>query len=183
MSSKRPKVPREVAGVTHMTASPGPTVVEAGGRVWRLGFNDQDAKARLEELIRGHVIRDALATKRAVGGPDGEAHYRDAASRVEGGEYLTFAPGWARLMGQPAGSLLFLLSLLQEHHPDATADDVRRLSVAEPEQCEAAVRAVAPDFFAAAALQMGLAPGAAAGLAAEMAAAIGGAAPATGSTS
>jgi len=151
------KVPKNVAGVSHMAAGPGPTVV-SGGKTWRLGFNTQDAKGRLEELVRGHVVRDAIKTKRAVGGADGDETYAHTDRLLKQGHYYTFAQGWAEIIQSPVGAVMFLMSLLQEHHPDATEADAMRLLADEPEQIEAAVSAVSPDFFAAAAVQRGVRP-------------------------
>ena len=183
MSKKRQGVPRHVAGVTHMAAAPGPTV-QCGGRAWRFGFNDQDAKARLEELIRAHVLRDAIANKKALGGADGAEAYQHTDTLLKQGHYLTFAKGWNEVLGSPVGGVLYPLSLLQHHHPDATEADVVRLLVEEPEQTEAAVRAISPSFWAAVATQKG----ASAADAATFAAAIAGGwaatpAPASASTS
>lgn len=153
--------------VTHTTLSPGPTVV-LDGKTWRIGFNTQDAKARLEELMRSHVVREALKNKRAVGGPDGEELFAAKMKQVEGGHYLSFAEGWRDLLRTPVGGTLYLLSLLQEHHPDATESDARRLLVQESEQTTAALTAITPDFLAAAAVQMGVNPGDAPGLVAAV---------------
>lgn len=160
MSRKKPpRAPRHVAGVQQVAATP-PTV-HHDGRVWRLGFNTQDAKGRLEELFRSHVVRDAIKTKRLLGGADGDEHYRLTDTLLKQGYYKTFAKGWVELLNSPEGALLYVLSLLQEHHPDTTADEVAALLAAEPEQVEAAVLAVSPDFFEAVAVQMKATPGAA----------------------
>lgn len=132
-------------GVQQMLAHPGPAV-PCGGRVWRLGFNTQDAKARLEELFRGHL----LAGARRLGDPDEARAVRDD---VLNGVYRTFQPGWLRTLNSPAGGDLFVLSLLQEHHPDATADDVLGLKAEAGDALEDALRVVVPDFFRALAAQ------------------------------
>lgn len=157
MSSKRKpqKQPRRAPAVRHMTLGPGPTI-ECGGKTWRLGFNTQDAKARLEELFRAHVMREAVKKKRALGGKEGQDAYDHDNDAVTDGEYDTFEKGWYRLLAKPAGSVMYLLSLLQEHHPDATAADARSLVVQEPEQTQAAVNAISPDFLCAAAVQNGM---------------------------
>lgn len=185
MSKTQRKKQRPVPPMAHITLSPGPTVV-LDGKVWRLGFNSQDAKSRLEELFRGHVVRDALMTKRAVGGPDGEEQFAAEMARVRGGHYAFFADGWRELLGTRAGNVLYLLSLLQEHHPDATEQDAMRLLVQENEQTVEALAAITPTFLSAAAVQMGMRPGDAPALVAaavaELARMTPGAAPDTAST-
>jgi hypothetical protein len=156
-------------GVTHASASPGPTIHESNGAVWRLGFNDQDAKGRLEELVRSHILRTALKSKRALGGEDGQEIFDSAESKINGGHYLTFRKGWVELLQTPEGGILLFLSLLQEHHPKATVDDAERLLTREQEQADAAFIAVCPDFLTAMAVQKGESPANAPELAAVVA--------------
>ncbi len=145
--------------IQQMTGRVGPTVT-VGSKVYRFGFNDQDAKARLEELIRSHVVREGLRMKRVLGGQDGEDHYTAVVDRLDAGYYGTLSPGWVKTLASETGTLLFVLSLLQEHHPQMTAEDARAVWVAEPEQCQAALRVIAPDFFRAVARQVAAEKGA-----------------------
>lgn len=138
-----------------LVSSPGPTV-DALGKKWRLGFNDQNAKGALEELIRAHAIRGELQTKRALGGAEGERYWLEEVKPLfDSGYYSTFGKGWLNTLRHPDGVLLFLQSLLVKHHPDITADQTKDVFASEPEQVMAAVEVVAPDFFAAVAIQMG----------------------------
>lgn len=144
-----------------MVSHPGPTVL-CGGKTWRLGFNDQDAKGRLEELVRSHVLREALKDRDAIGGEEGEADYQKVKTQLRQGHFLTFEKGWLDLLNSPLGNVLFLLSLLQHNHPDATDADAFRLFREEPDQTQAAIEVVAPHFFREAAIQLGSKPDAAA---------------------
>lgn len=139
--------------VAQMRAGPAPTVKESGGKLWRLGWNNQDAKAALEMLITSELTRSAIKKMKALG-PDGAEYFELFQNRVDSGTYKTFAPGWRHVMAGLDASWLFLLSLLAEHHPDATPDDAKRLLAEEPEQVNAGVGVIAPDFFAAVAVQM-----------------------------
>lgn len=145
---------RRPASVQQLTGGPGPTV-EACGKRWRLGFNDQDAKAALEELVRAHHARRALKDKRSIGGEDGQAVWDEFARLSSSGFYDTFGTGWIATLKSPDGILLFLQSLLFKHHPDIGMEQVREVFASEPEQVVAAVEVVAPDFFAAVAIQKG----------------------------
>lgn len=150
MKRKRPKKPPEYVGsVMEMRAGPAPTVTEAGGRVWRLGWNTQDAKAELESIILSHAIRETVKEVKAVGGTEGEEHYTRFQNRKEAGYYHTFGEGWKYTMASPDGSWMFLLSLLMHAHPHAAPADAQRLIETEPEQVALAVGTIAPDFFAA----------------------------------
>lgn len=115
-----------------------PAEIHAGDRVYKVGHPTQRAKGRLEELVAQQARRDILR----FGGSAA-----DWLDRVEAGDYATLRPGWNRVMQSPAAGSLFLLSLLREHHPDATADDAARLDKAEPEQVRAALARVVPPFF------------------------------------
>jgi hypothetical protein len=148
---------RPAPSVQQITAT-APTVTDEAGTVWRLGFNSNDAKGRLEELIRAGVIRDAVRTKRAVGGPDGDDYFAVVQALVDAGHYFTFAKGWRDKLRSPDGAVLFLQSLLQEHHPEVTRREAEDLFLSEPEQVMAAVGVIAPDFFRAVAEQMGATP-------------------------
>lgn len=170
VSSKRKraeKVPRRVPGVAAMVGTP-PTIHEASGKVWRVGFNTQDAKGRLEEAIRSHIIRNALKAKRLLGGDEGEEVYDAAIEKIDGGHYLTFALGWRKTLRSDSGAILYLYSLLQEHHPDVTEVDAERLLRTESEQTHAAIRAISPDFWVAMAIQKGESPANAPALAAAI---------------
>lgn len=141
--------------VQHTVAYPGPSF-EALGKKWRLSFNDQDAKGQLEELIRAHVVREEIKTKRALGGDEGDRYWREEVKPLlDSGYYAMFSPGWVSIMKSQAGVGMFLQSLLMKHHPEATLDTAIELFLGEPEQVIAAVEVIAPDFFAAVAVQMG----------------------------
>lgn len=146
--------------VMSVRAGPAPSVTEAGGKVWRLGWNTQDAKAGLEALVVSHATREAVKRMRLVGGEEGAAYFELFQNRVDAGQYSTFAPGWTHTMAGPDASWLFLLSLLQAAHPSATPDDAKRLLKAEPEQTVVSVGVIAPDFFAAVVTQIGVEKGA-----------------------
>lgn len=171
MSKKRKPVPP----AQFIAGHPGPAV-ESAGKTWRLGFNTQNAKARLEELIRARVLRDALRLRREAGGDDGEQLWQDTRDSLAAGHYDTFGPGWLRVLRSGIGSTLFVLSLLQKHHPTATEADAAALVANEPDQVNAALAVVAPDFFSAVARQMaaerGAPPEQAERVAAELSAAL-----------
>jgi hypothetical protein len=115
-----------------------PAEIHHGPRVYKVGHPDQRAKARLEQLVAQHARREVLE----LGGT--AAEWLD---RVEQGAYRTRGPGWLHVVQSPAGAVLFLLSLMREHHPDMTADEVTAVASAEPEQVKAALGVVAGPFF------------------------------------
>jgi hypothetical protein len=145
--------------IASLRAGPAPTIkeYEADGRrvinTWRLGWNTTDAKAHLEMVIVSELTRLAIKRMKQLGGQEGAEYFDLFQSRVDTGSYHTFAPGWRHVMAGLDASWLFLLSLLLEHQPDATPEDAKRLLADEPEQVGVAVGGIAPDFFAAVAVQ------------------------------
>lgn len=151
---KKPKkLPDRVPGAQFITGAPGPTI-QTPGKVWRLGLNTQNAKGRLEELVRAQVVRDALRLKREVGGDEGEQVWQDTRDALAAGHYDTFEKGWFRILKSAVGNKLFLLSLLQKHHPEATEADALALMVGAREETEAALAVISPDFLLAVARQV-----------------------------
>lgn len=114
---------------------------------YKIGFNTQSAKARFEELVRSHVVRQAIQTKREIGGVDGDEAYAVVQDKLDRGHYRTLNPGWLAVLDSPDGAVLFLQSLLQAAHPDMNRDDVAALAHDEPEQVRAALVVAAPSFF------------------------------------
>lgn len=160
-----------VPSVQQLTGGPGP-IIEALGKRWRLGFNDQDAKAALEELIRAYHARRALRDKRNIGGEDGQAIWDEFSGLSARGFYATFGKGWVETLKSQDGVILFLQSLLVKHHQEISETEAREIFASEPEQVVAALEVVAPDFFAAVAVQKGYSTDQAKAAAPELAAAM-----------
>lgn len=142
--SKKPKQPKTAPGVTQIVAGPCPTVT-CDGKVWKIGFNTQSAKAGLEQLIRSHVLTQARA--------DGPEEYKETRDLAHGGHYRTFEKGWLSILNSPDGAVLYLQSLLQKHHPEATFGDAIRLLSAEGDAVADALAEVSPNFFRVAAAE------------------------------
>lgn len=142
----RPPYLKEAPSMTALTGEPGPTIVE-GGKTWRLGFATQKAKARLENLFREYAVRDATENE----SPQEAQAVRDMA---RGGHYRTLEAGWVVMLQSPAGQVLYLLSFLQQHHPDATYADAMRIARKEPQQVQDAMTEISPDFFKAVAREV-----------------------------
>lgn len=154
----RAKTPEFVpGGAQQLTAGPGPTF-GALGKTWRLGFNDQDAKAALEELFRAFVIRREDATARSLGASGDDYWDKRVQPKLDAGHWTTFQPGWVAMMRTQEGIVMFVQSLLLKNHPDVSAAETLRLFADSPRQLTAAVEVIAPDFFAAVAVQMGANP-------------------------
>ena len=149
----QPRVPPKVPGVQQVIGGPGP-IIESQGETWQLGFNSQNAKARLEELFRAHVLREARKDRDTLGGEEGESAYQEARTAVHGGYYRTFADGWRLLLRSPVGQNLFLLSLILEHQPNATLDDAIGLIASDRDQVDDALLEISPDFFCMVAAQL-----------------------------
>ena len=123
----------------------GGAEIVCGGRTWKVGAPDQDAKARLERL----AAKSALDGVRELKGTLDPAAYQEVFGEVTRNlkNYKTWQPGWQAVVMSPAGHHLFLLSLIQGPHPDATEDDVLAVFAQAPEEVAAALARVLPDFF------------------------------------
>ncbi len=133
-------------GVTQMLATTDacPEIV-VSGKPWKVGHPTQAAKARLEKLA-ARVALDEVRRLKDVLDPAAYSETFSEATRSLP-EYRTWRPGWQRVVFDPANVHLFLLSLVQEHHPNATETDIIALSRAAPEEVTAALAQVIPDFF------------------------------------
>lgn len=121
-------------------AAAGPAEVRtADGTVWRFGHPTQKSKPRIERLVAQHARAQLLNVGVA------ESVWLE---KVQAGEYSVMGPGWLAVGRSPAFGVLVMQSLLQEHHPDVTPDEVKALAAAEPGQTQAAIAQVAPGFFA-----------------------------------
>lgn len=119
--------------------------IVCGGKAWKVGAPDQFAKERLEKL----AAKVALEEVRRLKGTLDHAAYQEAFGEVvrDLKGYRTWQPGWQAVVMAPAGQHLFLLSLIQGPHPDATEEDVLGLFRDAPEEVAAAYAQVLPDFF------------------------------------
>jgi|ERR1700722_17849582 len=147
MSDKRKRESKRTEpapSMTRLVAGPGPTI-ERAGKTWRLGYNTQNAKARFEMLVKSHV----RSRSRAEDSPE---EYQETRDRIYAGHYDTFTKGWMTILNSPEGGILYFLSLLQHHHPDATRDDALMLALTEPDQVADALEEISPDFFKAVAI-------------------------------
>jgi hypothetical protein len=117
------------------------------GKVWKVGWPTQKAKAELETLVV-KVSKENLAQLRDA---YTEEEYReeDAALRalIRGGHFKTWGSLWRTVNDSPDGMPLFLCSLLKAHHPDITIATARELWTESPEDAVDALVQVVPDFF------------------------------------
>jgi hypothetical protein len=131
-------------GVMLGAAGPCPEFTHAGKR-WTVGHPTQAAKARLENLA-GKVALDEVRRMKDVLDP---AAYQETFAEVTRSlkDYRTWKPGWQRVVFDPEYAHLFFMSLLQEKHPGVTEGEVLELCAGAPEEVQAALAQVLPDFF------------------------------------
>ena len=117
------------------------------GKVWRIGHPTQRAKAVLEELAVAKATAEIRALKNVVPADAYSELFAELTTRISAGDFRTWGTGWQRIVFGGVNAHLFLLSLLREHHRDATEDDARSLAANEPEQVQAALVRVVPGFL------------------------------------
>jgi len=133
----------DAPGIGVMLAAP--VEIKVGRTVWTVSPPDQDAKARLEKLAARAALEEV---RRLKGTLDADAYaeaFRAAMDALP--SYRTWGAGWQRVVFDPANAHLFLWSLLQAAHPDATEEDVAKLHADAPEEVAAAYAQLLPDFF------------------------------------
>lgn len=121
--------------------------VEACGKVWRVGWPTQRAKACLEELAAAKAVSEVRALKPALP-PDAYAElFGELIAGISSGAYRTWGSGWQRVVFGGGNSHLFLLSLLRENHPGATEQEAKDVAAGDPDGVAAALARVVPGFF------------------------------------
>lgn len=136
----------EAPGIGVLLGSAGPCPeFTALGKKWTVAHPTQDAKARLEKLA-AKVALDEVRRMKDVLDPQA---YQEAFTEVTRSlkDFRTWKSGWQKIVFDPEYAHLFFWSLLQEKHPDATEAEVLALCQKAPEEVQAALAQVLPDFF------------------------------------
>lgn len=135
-------------------AGASPTI-PCNGKVWKLGHPTQAAKDRLEKLVVAEALENVKAAETGVLEID-KANRESLFAAIRQRKFRTGGEEWVQTFSRPEGQVMFALSLLQEHHPDATAADVLELLTDAGDAFAAALLQVVPGFFFIAAGAMGL---------------------------
>lgn len=136
----------QTPGVTGILGASGacPEIAH-GKRRWKVGHPTQAAKSRLEKLAAKVSLDEVRRLKDALDPAAYQEAFSEAVKSLK--NYRTWRPGWQAVVFDPANSHLYLWSLIQEHHPDATEEDVLAVCRDAPEEVVAAMAQVLPDFF------------------------------------
>jgi len=133
--------------MTQLGAAGSCPEIEHKGKIWKVGHPTQRAKAELEKLATQKATRETLSLKELLSPADYGEIFESFRRAVSSGEYKTGKIGWLQTVFSGATAPLFFLSLLREHHPDATEKDAQTLYSEQPEQTMLALEAVVPPFF------------------------------------
>jgi hypothetical protein len=120
--------------------------IEFGGATWGVARPTRGARDVLDKL----VAEAAWAEVEALQALAPRAFQTAATEYVRAagaGEYRAGGKGWLAVVNGPKGNTLFLLALLREKHPAATAADARALIAGKKEAVEAALAVLGPRFF------------------------------------
>lgn len=136
----------EAPGAQHLLApdSALPEIPHKGA-LYKVGRPDGNARARLEKLVKATALNGVRALKDVLE----PSAYREAFAEVTNNlkRYETWRDGWQAIVFDPGCRHLFLWSLLLEHHPAITEQQVLELAQAVPEEVHAALAQVLPPFF------------------------------------
>lgn len=122
-----------------------PPEVPYAGRLWKVGAPDQQAKQRLERLVKAAALEEVRQLKGVLPPAAYQEAFAEATRSLP--DYRTWGPGWQRVVNDPSNAHLFLLSLLQGPQPWATEADARGMARDVPEEVRAALAQVTPGFF------------------------------------
>lgn len=125
--------------------SPCPTV-QFWGRTWKIGWPTQEAKQCHEILVAQHAEAE-LESRRALYTPAKMAVKERALElQLNAGDHRVYGSLWSATVDGPDGMPLFLLSLLREHHPNATIEEARALWSSGSLSVRLAMAQVMPPF-------------------------------------
>lgn len=124
-----------------------PSDVPFGGQVYKLGPPSQKAKAILEELVAVQAVT-GLSKLQHVLPPDRFRRMESVISRqLAAEEHATGGELWGEVLGTPAGSTLFTLSLFRVNHPEMTREQCEEISAGASVELSAALVRQVPGFF------------------------------------
>lgn len=125
-----------------------PLSVESGGGRWTFGFPTQAAKDRLEKLVFGEEKRIVLAQESILPPAKFEARVDKLAVQSEERQFATGGVLWLKHAVGPGGMVLWVQSLLMEHHPQVTKAEVAKLLTENRHEVRLALSVIVPPFFA-----------------------------------
>lgn len=111
------------------------------GKKYAVGRPDQKAKARLEKLAAAVAINEVRALKDVLPADAYQEAFGAVTKNLK--SYRTWQPGWQAVVFEPANGYLFLASLM----PDVPEETVKGICHDSPEEVNAALAQVIPDFF------------------------------------
>lgn len=129
------------------------SVTAADGKRWTFGFPTQQAKDRLEKLVF-EAERGLIHTQKRTGiltPEEYEARCDKLARQVEERQHATGGLLWLKhtvsgCLGD--GSVMWVQSLLMEHHPQVTRAEVAKLLAEDGEQVRLVLGVIVPPFVA-----------------------------------
>jgi hypothetical protein len=129
-----------------LAGADGGIAVTVGGKVWRLGFPTQNAKARFEQYLVDYELK-LVKRQKAFLSPDEYTARMDAfAEQVENRAFSTGGVLWLKHSLKPVGWMLWVRALFAENHKDITPDQVAEVVKAAPEEMRVALLMVIPPF-------------------------------------
>ncbi len=125
-------------------AAGGPFPIDLPGKTWLVGHPTQAAAERFNKLVKADAARQAQEEDAEMPGLDALGQLR---RDLTAGHYNAGGKLWREMLTGPRANVLYLLALLREHHPDATAADAERLTRDAAELVGLALQEVTPPFY------------------------------------
>ena len=117
------------------------------GKTWKVGYPTQKAKAILNNLVVAYASAEIQTASESLPPALYQQMLSDFTTKIGQRYYKTWHQGWIEIaMGQD-GDILFLLSLVKLHQPNATENDARMLFEECGPMVQTAMAQVMPVFF------------------------------------
>lgn len=102
---------------------------------------------RLEKLVAQHATEAVRELKDTLDPDAYAATWQDLMNDLKARKNKTGGSLYQAVLSSPEAGHLYLLALVREYHPDFTEADAIQMTADEPEQVQAAIILVSPDFF------------------------------------
>lgn len=124
-----------------------PLSVTHDGVVWKFGFPTQAAKARYEQLVFEREKETVLRQKSFLSKEDFQERCDKLSQQIEQRQFATGQPLWMKYSISLEGYILWIQSLLAEHHPGVTFEQVVGVLEGKADEVRLVLGAIVPSFF------------------------------------
>lgn len=135
-----------------------PITITADGQIYKLAYPTPAAIDRIEKMIAAVFVAEVSSLADALPANEYADLRKDMREALAARAHRAGGSMWQRVMSEPHGATLYILSLFQHFHPTMTEADAIRIKRAASAEVDAALALVTPVFFDLLADRMGATP-------------------------